>query len=46
MPAVSHDGLQLMHDTKLQVIYMKEGADLSEYDKVALLDCYVAFRKN
>ena len=46
MPDVSHDGLHLVHDSKLRVVYMKPGADLSEYDKIALLDCYVAFKKN
>ena len=45
-PPVSHDGLHLMPDTKLRVVYMKPGADLSEYDKIALLDTYVAFAKN
>lgn len=45
-PAVSHDGLHLVPDTKLRAVYMKPGADLSEYDKVSLLDCYVSFRKN
>jgi hypothetical protein len=45
-PAVSHDGLHLMPDTKLRAVYMKPGADLSEYDKVSLVDAYVAFRKN
>ena len=45
-PAVSHDGLHLMPDTKLRAVYMKPGADLSQYDKVALLDTYVAFAKN
>ena len=46
LPAVSHDGLHLMQDTKLRAVYMKPGADLSGYDKIALLDTYVAFRKN
>jgi hypothetical protein len=45
-PAVSHDGLHLMPDTKLRAVYMKPGADLSQYDKIALLDTYVSFRKN
>ena len=45
-PPVSHDGLHLMPDTKLRAVYMKPGADLSEYDKIALLDTYVAFAKN
>jgi hypothetical protein len=46
LPAVSHDGLHLMPDTKLRAVYMKPGADLSQYDKIALLDCYVSFKKN
>ena len=45
-PQVSHDGLHLMPDTQLRAVYMKPGADLSQYDKVALLDAYVAFTKN
>lgn len=46
LPAVSHDGLHLMPDTKLRAVYMSPGADLSQYDKIKLLDAYVAFRKN
>ena len=44
-PAVSHDGLHLMSHTKEREVYMKPGADLSQYDKVALLKTYVAFEK-
>ena len=40
------EGLKLMPDTKLAALYMKPGADLSQYDKIALLDTYVAFAKN
>jgi hypothetical protein len=40
------DGLKLMPDSKLAAVYMKPGADLSQYDKIALLDTYVAFAKN
>jgi Protein of unknown function (DUF3313) len=46
LPEVSHDGLQLMKDTKLRAVYMKPGANLKSYDKVALLATYVAFNKN
>lgn len=45
-PPVSHDGLHLVPDTKLRAVYMRQGADLSQYDKIALLDTYVSFRKN
>jgi hypothetical protein len=46
LPEVSHDGLHLLKDTKLRAVYMKPGANLDAYDKVALLACYVAFNKN
>lgn len=46
LPEVSHDGLHLMKDTKLRAVYMKPGANLKSYDKVALLAAYVAFNKN
>lgn len=46
MPQTSHDGLELMKDTKLRAVYMKPGASLDQYKRIALLDCYVAFRKN
>lgn len=46
LPEVSHDGLHLLKNTKLRAVYMKPGANLDEYDKVALLACYVAFNKN
>jgi hypothetical protein len=45
-PLVSPEGLHLMPDTKLAAVYMKPGADLSQYDKIALLDTYVSFAKN
>ena len=46
LPEVSHDGLHLMKGTQVKAVYLKPGADLSEYDKVSILDTYVAFRKN
>jgi hypothetical protein len=45
-PEVSHDGLHLQKGTKLRMVYKADGADLSQYTKVALLDAYVAFKKN
>jgi hypothetical protein len=45
-PEVSHDGLHLVPDTKLQLVYLKPGADFSVYKRIALLDCGVAFKKN
>ncbi|MEM8563834.1 MAG: DUF3313 family protein [Pseudomonadota bacterium] len=46
LPEVTHDGLHLVKDSELKALYMKPGASLAEYDKVALLACYVAFNKN
>jgi len=46
LPETSHDGLVLQKDTELAAVYLKPGADFSGYDKLAILDCYVAFKKN
>lgn len=43
---VSHDGLHLVKSTDLKTVYMKPGSNLDEYNKVALLTCYVAFNKD
>ncbi|MCB1705077.1 MAG: DUF3313 family protein [Halioglobus sp.] len=46
LPAVSSDGLHLVPDTTLAAVYLKPGADLGQYDKIALLEAYVSFAKN
>jgi len=46
IPQTTHDGLELVKDTKIRVVYMAPGASLSQYKRVALLDCFVAFKKN
>jgi hypothetical protein len=46
LPAVSPEGLKLVPKTKVSAVYLRDGADFSGYDKVAILDCYVAFRKD
>ena len=46
LPEVSHDGLHLLKNSKIRAVYMKHGAKLDAYNKVALLACYVAFNKN
>ena len=46
LPETSHDGLVLQKGTELAAVYIKPGADFSGYDKLAILDCYVAFKKN
>jgi len=46
LPEVSPEGLKLVPKTKVSAVYLRDGADFSGYDKVAILDCYVAFRKD
>jgi len=46
LPETTKDGLVLQHHTKLGAVYLKPGATLDAYDKVKILDCYVAFQKN
>lgn len=46
LPETTPEGLVLQHDTKMAAVYMRPGASLAEYDKIALLKAYVAFKKN
>ncbi len=46
LPEVTVDGLHRVLDSKLAVVYAEPGADLAPYNRVQLLDAYVAFRKN
>ncbi|MBT8441749.1 MAG: DUF3313 domain-containing protein [Gammaproteobacteria bacterium] len=45
-PELTHDGLELVDGTKLDAVYRLPGADFSVYQRVAILECAVAFRKN
>ncbi len=42
----SHDGLELVKKTRSTALYVRPGASLAQYNRVAILDCPVAFRKN
>lgn len=46
LPDIDSDGLHLVKDSKVRVAYAKPGASLSNYTKVALLDCFVEFKKD
>jgi Protein of unknown function (DUF3313) len=46
LPEVSTDGLHLVKQTEFAAVYVKPGATLAGYDKVAILQCFVAFQKN
>ena len=45
LPDVSHDGFLLIRGTGVKAVSMKPRADLSGYDRVAILDTYVTFHK-
>jgi hypothetical protein len=46
LPEVTVEGLHRVPDSKLAVVYVDPGAELGPYERVKLLDAYVAFRKN
>jgi len=46
LPQVSADGLKLVKQDEYAAVYLADGADFSNFDKVAILDCTVEFRKN
>jgi len=46
MPQTTKDGLQLVQQSELGAVYTKPGASLDAYNKIMLLDTYVAFAKN
>lgn len=46
LPEVDSDGLHLVKDRKVYAAYAKPGADLSGYDKVMLVGCFVDFVKD
>jgi hypothetical protein len=46
LPEVTVEGLHRVPDSKLAVVYVDPGAELRPYERVKLLDAYVAFRKN
>lgn len=45
-PTTSPEGLQLQKHTRSGAVYVKPGATFSQYDRLALLDCYVQFAKD
>lgn len=45
-PEFTPDGLQLIDDTNLALVYAEPGADMSQYDRIFLDTPYVAFKKN
>ncbi|MDH4022193.1 MAG: DUF3313 domain-containing protein [Gammaproteobacteria bacterium] len=46
LPQTSPDGLELQKNTTARVVYLKPGATLGQYQRVAILDCFVDFAKD
>lgn len=46
VPEVTIEGLQLIKDSNLALVYAQPGIDLGQYSKIYLDDAYIAFRKN
>lgn len=46
LPQITEDGLHLVPDSKLAIVYAEPGADLVPYTRVKLLDAFVSFKKN
>ena len=42
----SHEGLKLVKKDRSTELYVRPGASLAQYNRVAILDCPVAFRKH
>ena len=45
-PEQSKDGLVLQMQTPQRLVYLRPGAKFSQYNRMAVLDCYVEFQKN
>jgi len=45
-PEVTTDGLHRVESSKLALVYKKPGASLKGYEKLMILDCFVAFQKH
>ena len=46
LPDITVDGLHRVPDSRLAIVYAEPGADLGPYNRITLLDAYVAFKKN
>ena len=45
-PEVSPEGLHLQKHTKSRLVYVRPGASLAQYQRVAILDCLVQFEED
>jgi hypothetical protein len=45
-PEVTIEGLQLIKDTDLALVYAEPGIDLRQYKRIFLVDAYIAFKRH
>jgi len=46
VPQMTHDGLELVPHSQMERAWVRPGETFKQYDRVALLDCLVAFKKD
>lgn len=46
LPEITHDGLVLQKGRAAKVLYVRPGVDFSRYNRIAILECPVAFSKD
>lgn len=46
LPPITEDGLHLIPNTEMAIVYADPDADLGPYNRVMLMEAYVAFKKN
>lgn len=45
-PEITEDGLHRVHDSRMAVVYVEPGAELTPYKRVIMMEPTVAFKKN
>ena len=45
-PQTTIEGLERVDDSKLALVYIKPGADFTQYNQIFMVDTYVAFGKH
>lgn len=45
-PKITEDGLHLVPDSEMAIVYAEPGASLAQYKKIQLMEAQVAFKKN
>ncbi len=46
VPQMTHDGLELVPHSQMERAWVRPGETFKQYNRIALLDCFVAFKKD